>query len=92
MKWTNILHISGFICSILGFISLWDKGWNLFQWPIISCLWILSSYISSFNSHKQQVEIKELESEKYNLIKQLSESDLRAWKAEYMLEKEKIVK
>ena len=60
-KVSIILHAAGFIGGIFGAIGLYSYGWTVYQWPIISCLWIVSSFISGLTIGRLESDMKILD-------------------------------
>ena len=85
MKVTNILHTLGAIGCIGGIVGTSHMGWNIWQWPVISLLWLISSWFSTLTYRRYQKLSDELDMERRNLVDKLHKADTRAWDAEMNL-------
>jgi len=44
-----IMHALGLLSGIVGAYTLRDYGWTVYQWPIITCVWIIASFVSGLS-------------------------------------------
>ena len=87
MKSINIIHTLGAIGCIGGIVGTSGMGWQIWQWPAIAALWVLSSWMYALAMHRRESEIKSIHKENISLIEQLSKEQMKTWDAEMRLAK-----
>ena len=48
-KVSIVFHALGLISGITGAFLLADYGWQVWQWPVITCVWIIASFVSNMS-------------------------------------------
>ena len=48
-KVSIVFHALGLISGITGAFLLADYGWQVWQWPVITCVWIIASFVSNLS-------------------------------------------
>lgn len=87
MKVHTFFHAIGIIGCILGIYTLHNAGMSAWQWPVVSMVWILASYVSTHSNYKQRQLIDELDKERTHLIEQNIKLEGRVWQTELELAK-----
>jgi hypothetical protein len=66
-----VLHALGMVSGITGAFILKGYGWHVYQWPLISCMWILVSFINLLTIERMERNERLMDVTHDNLHEQL---------------------
>jgi len=76
-----VFHALGLISGITGAFLLADYGWQVWQWPVITCVWIIASFVSNLSLKQTEGYLNDSYKEIKDLRNQINQKELDALKA-----------
>ena len=82
-KVSIVFHALGLISGITGAFLLADYGWQVYQWPIISCIWIIASFINGMSLKLTEGYLNDSYKEIKDLRQSIHNKEMEAMKAAF---------
>ena len=78
-----VFHALGLISGITGAFLMADYGWQVWQWPLISCVWIIASFVSGMSLKQTEGYLEDTYKELRDLRQSLHNKEVADLKAAF---------
>ena len=78
-----VFHALGLISGITGAFLLADYGWQVWQWPLITCVWIIASFVSNLSLKQTEGYLEDTYKELRDLRQSIHNKEMEALKAAF---------
>ena len=78
-----VFHALGLISGITGAFLLAPYGWHIWQWPLVTCVWIIASFVSGMSLKQTEGYLNDTYKELKDLRQSIHNKEMEALKAAF---------